>query len=315
MQYKKSFLALTLVALMGTQAVFALMPVQTSVYFNGPTISSTTSTTAEVTLSPAILSDLTPEEKARVYFEYGETHQVCIMIYPTPAYCLPKKTEVGKTSATLTNLKPNTSYTIQYKMNNTIYCITTPCPGNAFESLSTQFTTKGSATTPTPSDQITRNLGIGSYGSQVTLLQNILIKRGYLKVQPSGYFGVLTFRAVVQFQRANNIPATGFVGALTRSALNRDVVTLPFVTEETFEGTITAYSPGCFVDGECSISVDGKKIVTTIGWSQAIVGQVRGVPDFASVEQRIGSHAKVYAQKTSNGYTLYGNANYYVEIQ
>jgi hypothetical protein len=87
------------------------------------------------------------------------------------------------------------------------------------------------------------------------------------------------------------------------------------VGAEKFEGIITAYSTACFADGECSITVDGKKVVTTLGWTQMTVGAVTGVPDFGSVGQKIGSRAHVYAKKTDDGYTLYGSTEYYVRVE
>lgn len=42
-----------------------------------------------------------------------------------------------------------------------------------------------------------------------------------LGVIQTGFFGPLTYAAVVKYQRANGIPATGFVGPLTRAALNK----------------------------------------------------------------------------------------------
>ncbi len=311
--FKKTLYTLTILSLVCSQIVFAFQPKETTLYFNSPTVSAIGSTSAILSLSQAVLSDLTEEEKQGIYFKYRETHQVCIMIYPTPEYCLPKKTEVGKTEATLSGLKPNTSYTVTYVRDNTIMCITTPCPQNGFESLSVEFTTKKEGTV-VPSIEITKNLWYGSRGSQVTALQNILIQQGYLKTSATGYFGVLTLQAVKKFQKANNIIPTGFVGPLTRAVLTKMLFSSS-VSAETFEGTITAYSNQCFVDGECSISVDGKKIITTTGRSQEVLGKVIGIPDFSALEKKIGTHAKVYAKKTVDGYTLYGSTEYYIEVK
>lgn len=66
----------------------------------------------------------------------------------------------------------------------------------------------------------TRNLTIGSTGADVTELQTLLVQQGYLSVAPTGYFGVLTKKAVQAFQTANQVsPASGFVGPLTREVL------------------------------------------------------------------------------------------------
>lgn len=298
-------------ALVSTQVASAFEPKETAKYFNGPTVSSVTDTTAQVSLSGAVLGGISEDEKAGIYFEYIEKDLVCIAIYPTPAACLPQKTELGKTDVTLKNLKPNTTYTVLYKRDNTIRCITTPCPGNEFQSLSVEFTTKKEVVTT----GISKNLFLGTRGEQVKSLQTILINGGYLRGTATGYFGYATLQSVKSFQRAHDIRATGFVGPQTRRALDASINISPEVGAEKFEGIITAYSTACFADGECSITVDGKKVVTTLGWTQMTVGAVTGVPDFGSVGQKIGSRAHVYAKKTDDGYTLYGSTEYYVRVE
>jgi hypothetical protein len=343
---KKLLVTVSITLIVGTQLASAFVPKEITKYFNGPSVSSVTDTSATVTLSPAVQADIAAEEKSGIYFEYGETHQMCIMIYPTPKSCLPKKTTVGMTEAVLTNLKPNTSYTISYKRDNMIRCITTPCPGNDFQSLSVEFVTKASGTgsvgtaptevMPETTSSITKNLGYRSRGDQVTLLQKMLISQGHLHVSATGYFGVLTLQAVKNFQKANGISTTGFVGILTRGAfhdsMNITTLTSPngrvmminpdsasvsstTVVTEHFEGTISAFSTQCFADGICSVTIGGKTVVTTIGWHQGPVGALRGVGSIGDLDKKIGSLAKVYAQKTDTGYTLYGNADYFVEVQ
>ena len=55
----------------------------------------------------------------------------------------------------------------------------------------------------------------------VASLQEFLFARGYFKTHVTGPFGPLTRAAVVQMQRDNGIPSTGFVGPLTRAFLSR----------------------------------------------------------------------------------------------
>jgi hypothetical protein len=50
-------------------------------------------------------------------------------------------------------------------------------------------------------------------------LQTFLSREGYLKSQPTGYFGSLTLAAVKSFQRKYGLPPTGFVGPMTRSVI------------------------------------------------------------------------------------------------
>lgn len=69
---------------------------------------------------------------------------------------------------------------------------------------------------------IQNNLSMGMYGDEVLILQQMLQNFGYFPATqlPTRYFGIITRNAVIGYQRANNIPATGFVGPLTRALLN-----------------------------------------------------------------------------------------------
>jgi peptidoglycan hydrolase-like protein with peptidoglycan-binding domain len=68
------------------------------------------------------------------------------------------------------------------------------------------------------------NLTVGSTGSDVVALQTALINSGYSIAAISsgaaskGYFGSQTKAAVMKYQANNGIPATGFVGPLTRAS-------------------------------------------------------------------------------------------------
>ncbi len=84
---------------------------------------------------------------------------------------------------------------------------------------------------------------------------------------------------------------------------------------DTFTGTLTKVVPGCFVDGECYVEVDGKKVTAVLGFSQAVVGSVIGVEGFGDLEKHIGEKVEVYAQDNSDGtYTLYGSAGFYIKV-
>jgi hypothetical protein len=72
--------------------------------------------------------------------------------------------------------------------------------------------------------QLNRNFGLGSSdfttGGEVSMLQNFLVSRGYGNFTGRGYFGLLTFQAVKNFQRANNVSPTGYVGPITRQRIS-----------------------------------------------------------------------------------------------
>ncbi len=75
-------------------------------------------------------------------------------------------------------------------------------------------------TPPAVSYTITRVLSKGMTHKEVTILQNFLIAKGYLKSKATGYFGLQTEAAVKVFQTKNKIvPATGIVGPKTRGII------------------------------------------------------------------------------------------------
>jgi peptidoglycan hydrolase-like protein with peptidoglycan-binding domain len=297
-------------------AVLAIAPMAQAINnpvlpVNEPSVSAISVTAATVSVPPEMLNTMSVEQQAGIYFEYSPTQQVCIAIYPTPANCLPKKTTPGQTTVTLTGLTPNTSYTVMYKKDNTIACVMAPCPDNGLQSGSVEFTTLQQYATGLI--YFSRNLMIGSRGNDVVWLQDTLRKDGYLTSSSTGYFGFATFKAVKLFQKNTmHIPPTGFVGTRTRDFLNYGPVDAVY-----FSGTIQAVSTGCYADGICSVTIDGRKVVTTSGRSQQIVGSIKGsVNNIGDIEtSKIGAQANVYAQKTPDGYTLYGNSNYYIEVQ
>ncbi len=55
----------------------------------------------------------------------------------------------------------------------------------------------------------------------ISSFQDYLQANGYLHTEPTGFFGVLTLKAVKDFQQANGISPTGFVGPITRSKIKQ----------------------------------------------------------------------------------------------
>ncbi len=103
------------------------------------------------------------------------------------------------------------------------------------------------------------NLTVGSRGADVTALQSMLIAAGYsIPAGATGYFGSQTKAAVQQYQAAKGIPSTGFVGPLTRAALNGGVAVVPAAgcpagyTCTPIAGTV----PVSFVGMEGTLSAD-----------------------------------------------------------
>lgn len=98
---------------------------------------------------------------------------------------------------------------------------TTVAGATATTKAATATTKKGSAaTTTTTINPATRPpLRLGSTGADVTLLQQKLTAAGFNPGSTDGNFGAATQTAVINFQKAKNLPADGVVGTSTWAAL------------------------------------------------------------------------------------------------
>lgn len=70
---------------------------------------------------------------------------------------------------------------------------------------------------------IDTNLKYGQRGQGVSELQEFLADKGFLSSSPSGFFGLLTLKAVKAYQTSKNLPPTGFVGSMTRQSINAEI--------------------------------------------------------------------------------------------
>lgn len=91
---------------------------------------------------------------------------------------------------------------------------------------------------------------------EVTRLQNFLADKGYFKDSATGYFGLVTTKAVAEFQKANDIaPAIGYVGSLTRAKIKALTCELGPVCPDGYTGTY----PKCVqTEKECPTGYYGK---------------------------------------------------------
>ncbi|BAY16319.1 peptidoglycan binding domain-containing protein [Anabaenopsis circularis NIES-21] len=71
------------------------------------------------------------------------------------------------------------------------------------------------------------NLRMGDRGEAVRIVQEQLIKAGYLQGEPNGYFGSYTSDAVRRFQTDNYLAASGIAGPTTRARLYSKVNNAP----------------------------------------------------------------------------------------
>src|SRR3989344_1941230 len=91
---------------------------------------------------------------------------------------------------------------------------------------------------------------------EVSTLQDFLQSENYLNSEPTGYFGLLTLKAVKDFQSANSINPTGYVGPITRAKIST-------LTCGTTTDPLPTYPiPGC-PPGALYNSQTGERCVTT----------------------------------------------------
>jgi peptidoglycan hydrolase-like protein with peptidoglycan-binding domain len=65
-----------------------------------------------------------------------------------------------------------------------------------------------------------RNMHFGVRGVDVEELQKMLVESGHLKLATTTqYFGPLTKAAVIRWQKANKLPATGYFGPMSRAVV------------------------------------------------------------------------------------------------
>lgn len=77
----------------------------------------------------------------------------------------------------------------------------------------------------------TRDLWIGSQGYDVYVLQRILVAKGLLAADPTGYYGTLTLAAVSKYQSLHGLtPMAGYFGPKTRAVALTDILTAPLAT-------------------------------------------------------------------------------------
>lgn len=67
--------------------------------------------------------------------------------------------------------------------------------------------------------------------AQVRELQEFLIDKGLLNSEATGNFYSLTLKAVKKYQELQGLPQTGYVGTMTRGAINQELATLLVETE------------------------------------------------------------------------------------
>ncbi|MBP7804771.1 MAG: peptidoglycan-binding protein [Candidatus Pacebacteria bacterium] len=146
----------------------------------------------------------------------------------------PTTTSSNTTTSTTASTTQNTATTTTTPTHTTSYSVTTDTTSIApTATTTTAATTTSSTTTATPTVTNTTTTravimpaSLGQSGANVWAIQNVLIKKGYLKAEASGYYGRQTATAVAQFQKDNGLTALGRVGPGTSALLNTTTNTI-----------------------------------------------------------------------------------------
>lgn len=183
------------------------------------------------------------------------------------------------------------------------------------------------ASAPLPCISISTNLYRGLSGNSVTTLQNFLSANGYFTVAPTGYFGPITFAAVQRYQASQGITTTGYVGVLTRAAIESACKVVPPTASTIRTLTPSAAPVGATVSitgfgftNDNTILLDGNLVARNIPISSSIavacttdptcVGGIRQtimftVPGSVGPNCPIGSMCPLYMRLITPGsYTI-----------
>ncbi len=105
---------------------------------------------------------------------------------------------------------------------------------------------------------LNKQMGLGSKGESVVSLQSFLVQKGFLSGVADGKFGPKTKAAVVAYQKANKISATGFVGPLTFASINNAIASMN-------AGTNTNTNTGASTNKKLSIKNTSPLPLATVG--------------------------------------------------
>jgi peptidoglycan hydrolase-like protein with peptidoglycan-binding domain/peptidoglycan/xylan/chitin deacetylase (PgdA/CDA1 family) len=105
----------------------------------------------------------------------------------------------------------------------------------------------------------TKNLTVGSTGSELTALQNRLTAEGLFTAGATGYFGSVTKASVMAYQKKNSIDALGNTGPKTRAALNATCTTAPVLPTTPATGSVLGSSTFVFTQN-LSLGSTGEEV-------------------------------------------------------
>jgi hypothetical protein len=137
---------------------------------------------------------------------------------------------------------------------------------------------QGGSTATLSCGPFTQNLTLGQSGSDVTALQNFLIRNGFtISAGATGYFGEQTRSAVSAFQSANGImPTAGFFGPATRAKVNALCTAVPSPNVPT---------PGKDDSGNKPVTLRGEGELRTFEFDEASKTDIKSAASDAPVAE------------------------------
>ena len=143
---------------------------------------------------------------------------------------------------------------------------------------------------------------------EVSDLQDFLQSKGYLSSEPTGYFGLLTLKATKDFQSANSIQPTGYVGSITRAKIASLTNCGTMVTPPTVNASehIKCLFNGSSNQEKCYTATDNPSLSFYCSGIEACVANVNG-PIHTQLTWK--SSCGGYAYTTIDGNNKYANFN------
>lgn len=193
------------------------------------TISSPTLQQLSSDVTSDVASDPCTGSDSSISLAYSGAGTVTNVITPSATICTgsgstPTPAPSGGGGGQIVGSSPTAPGYVNTNPTGTTSVVFTPAPIKPPTSASSA-TVPRSLTPSSPS--FPKNRQLWDAGPDILMLQQFLNTHGYV-LTPTGngspgnetdIFGPLTYRALIKFQKATNLPATGYLGPLTRAAL------------------------------------------------------------------------------------------------
>ncbi len=145
---------------------------------------------------------------------------------------------------------------------------------------------------------------------EVSTLQDFLQSKGYLNNEPTGYFGLLTFKAVKDFQASNNISPTGYVGQITKAKIVALTCnSIPSGSNPVISGVSGPQTLNANQTGTWTVSAydqNGGTLSYSVNWGDAnyMMNGVSGSQNFQTSQSATFTHSYTQAGTYTPAFTV-----------